>query len=500
MLTTFTTAIARPRPAAAAIALLILELAGCGRGAVGAQPRRGASTPSANAIPRFGDSQVAAAVRRQLELERGLDARQIQASARHGIVALHGVARNPGEAARAVSAAQLASGVRAVVSYLRVPDGQASDSALAANVLAELQRRAQLDPNRLQVSADAGRVKLTGTVSSLSQRRTAESAAWSVYGVTAVQNAVRVVARPRPDAEISQEVQARLAADGYGPGAVRVAARGGVVTVSGEVKGVFDKRRVLERAAVDGVVQVRDELSVQQEREEWDRPYTGIRSAGEMRTAILDAYALDPRVPENAVRVNVRSGVAELSGAVATQAQRIAAGDDAANTVGVWAVRNQLALTGAPAADATLRRELEARLTGHPYVTGSDIDVNVERGQVVLTGKVLGSFQSRVAERTAQLTPGVVSVENRLQLEKVPGNLRGDDDIRREIEAALARDSLVDGSKVKVSVESGVATISGVVENWEVYSAVLEDVFGALPLGVVNQLQRRKPPQLLYSH
>jgi osmotically-inducible protein OsmY len=109
---------------------------------------------------------------------------------------------------------------------------------------------------------------------------------------------------------------------------------------------------------------------------------------------------------------------------------------------------------------------------------------------------VLGSFQSRAAERTARLTPGVVTVENHLQLQKTPGNLRGDDEIRRDIEAELRGDPRVSSSKVKVSVENGVATIPGVVENWEVYNVVLENVFEALPLAVVNQLERRKPPRI----
>jgi osmotically-inducible protein OsmY len=352
----------------------------------------------------------------------------------------------------------------------------------------------------LQVHADAGKVKLEGSVGSLLQRWFAKSAAWSVYGVIDVQDAIRVVpAIRRGDDEINREIEARLAADGYDRSVVQITTTDGIVTLSGEVKGLFDKRRVLERAAVEGVVNVRDRLSVQQEREQWHRSYAGIRSAEELGAAVLDAYALDPRVPERAVHVEVRSGFAELTGAVGTDGQRIAARDDAANTPGIWAVQNRLMVRGAPTTDQTLRAELSARLSGHPYVNASDIDVNVERGQVVLTGKVLGSFESRVAERTARVMPGVVSVENRLQLEKAPGQARGDDEIRRDIQAALAGDPLVDTSKVDVSVANGVATISGIVENWEVYNAVLEDVFQALPLGVVNRLERRKPPQLLYS-
>ncbi len=429
-----------------------------------------------------------------------MDGQYVQVTVQHGIVVLRGQVSNLASAARAAEAARLVRGVRAVVSYLQPADAPIAESRLVTEVLAALRRSPPLDPALLQVRADSSRVTLQGVVRSLAQKRAALAAAWSVYGVTGVHDRLRVVpAVSRTDAEIADEVTALLRADGYAPSAVRVEVRNGIVTLSGEVKGLFDKRRTLERAAVEGAVGVRNALLVQQERDERERPYLKSHSSTATLAAIKDAYALDPRVPEESIQVHVRAGVVELKGSVATEAQKLAAAQDARYTVGVEEVENELTLSGTRATDAKLRQELEARLAGHAYVEGSDIDVNVERGQVVLDGKVIGSFQSRAAERTARLTPGVVGVENRLQLEKTSDNFRGDDGIERDVEAELEADPLVDRSKLTLSVENGVVTVSGVVENWEVYNSVLEHVFGALPVGVVNQLETRKPPELLYS-
>jgi osmotically-inducible protein OsmY len=369
---------------------------------------------------------------------------------------------------------------------------------VAENATQALRQNTELAESDLQVSVQAGRATLSGAVSDFSHRQLSESLVWSVYGVSDVVNAIRVVPKlPRADEEIVNEVRARLAADGYRENVVQVHVLNKIVTLSGQVGGISERQRLLERAAVPSVIDVRDSLTVQQEREELVRPYAGIRSATEMRAAILDAYRLDPRVPDRAVRVTVRSGVAELTGKVATLAQKLAAGDDAANTVGVWAVKNEVTLLGEPAEDDKLRELLRTRLAGHPYVNGKDVEVKVERGRVLLTGRVVGSFQSRAAERAVRLTPGVVSVDNRLQTDAAPTHFRDDEEIRQDIAAGLQEEPGIDSSKVNVSVDKGVATIVGEVENWEVYNLVLENVFQAMPHGVVNRLQRRKPAQLL---
>ena len=49
------------------------------------------------------------------------------------------------------------------------------------------------DPNRVSVSAQEGRVKLTGTVHSLHEKQVAAVTAWSAPGVTAVENNLSVV-------------------------------------------------------------------------------------------------------------------------------------------------------------------------------------------------------------------------------------------------------------------------------------------------------------------
>jgi len=63
---------------------------------------------------------------------------------------------------------------------------------LSDDITHALHRSWNFDPQTIRVSAEAGRVRLTGTAHSLHDRNTAAMAAWSAPGVTAVENDIVV--------------------------------------------------------------------------------------------------------------------------------------------------------------------------------------------------------------------------------------------------------------------------------------------------------------------
>jgi osmotically-inducible protein OsmY len=345
--------------------------------------------------------------------------------------------------------------------------------------------------------ARAGNVRIDGVSVSLQQKRAAQELTWSIHGVVGVDNRLRVVPIVRrDDAEIVGDIRAHLVADGFGDETVLVDVKDGSVTLSGEVGSIFEEQRALLRAGVPGVRDINNHLRVAQ-LEQYRRPYPGIRSGPEIRAAILDAYGLDGRVPARQVRVAIRSGVVTLTGQVSTAWQRLAAEQDAVNAAGAWIVENQLTLPGTLTPDEALERRLEARVEQHPYVSGERLEVDVERGHVTMIGHVLGAFQRETAERVVRLTPGVMSLDNRLTIDEQPTASRDDSEIERRISENLRQAAEVDPASVRVTVRDGVATIAGQVANWEAYNDVLEAVFGALPRRVVNRLERRPDPALL---
>jgi len=449
------------------------------------------------ALSPHHDARVVQAVEKQLGLANDLDSRGIDVTVKHGIAMLRGQVGTFGDARRAAHAAQLGTGVRGVVNWLHVQEDAPADSVLVARVHEAL-GQAEEPVQQLQVSARAGIVRIDGIAASLQQKHAAEDIAWSVHDVVGVHNRLRVVPTvSRSDAQITADVGAHLAADGYSHDAVQIRVSDGIVTLSGQVGSIFDEQRALSRAAVSGVREVRDQLSVTQERERHLGPYSGIRSGPEIRAAIIDAFRLDGRVPMRDVRVRIRSGVVTLTGQVSTDWQRFAAQQDAVNAAGAWIVKNQLTLHGTLTPDERLEHRLEARVAQHPYVSGESVEVEVTRGHVTLMGHVLGTFQRDTAERVVRLTPGVVSLDNRLTSGEQAIGRRDDSEVERRIAENLRQAPDVDPSSVRVSVRDGVATISGQVANWEAYGAVLEAVFDALPRRVVNRLERRPDPALL---
>ena len=67
--------------------------------------------------------------------------------------------------------------------------------------------------------------------------------------------------------------------------------------------------------------------------------------------------------------------------------------------------------------DARIHEEVNERLTDHPGIDASDIEVSVENGEVSLNGSVDGRRSKRLAEDIAESCTGVVDVHNRLRID-----------------------------------------------------------------------------------
>jgi osmotically-inducible protein OsmY len=66
--------------------------------------------------------------------------------------------------------------------------------------------------------------------------------------------------------------------------------------------------------------------------------------------------------------------------------------------------------------DERIKDDISCRLTDDAYVDASEIDVAVDKGEVVLTGTVPDRSSKRRAEDIAELVSGVTNVENRLRV------------------------------------------------------------------------------------
>jgi osmotically-inducible protein OsmY len=223
-------------------------------------------------------------------------------------------------------------------------------------------------------------------------------------------------------------------------------------------------------------------------------------SDSDMSLAIRDAFRADPRIPARGINFHVSGGVVTLTGWVPTLSQKLAAAEDARNAIGTWAVVNRIEVKPeGEALPASVGQRVISRLRDHPSVNADRIRVAAQNGAVVLEGAVSSAFERAAAERGAAAVPGVMSIDNRLEIRPIRAISRTDAEIESDIERELWWDPRVANVKVDVTVENGVVTLRGEVPNAEVYDAVLQIALQAAPRKLVDELWERQPARFLYS-
>lgn len=199
------------------------------------------------------------------------------------------------------------------------------------------------------------------------------------------------------------------------------------------------------------------------------------RSDEAIANDVRETLTWDTRVDVSEVRVAVDDGLVYLTGNVRLLAERNLAADDAWRVKGVRQVINQLTVSPTAArADDEIATDIVTALRYDKRVDLNGIAVQVASGVVTLAGAVGTPLGRRAAEEDTWYTPGVVAVVN--QLEVTPTKTVPDAQILNEVRAAIDRDArILDATRVGVSVDQGVVTVSGSVESPEERQAIEED-------------------------
>lgn len=418
----------------------------------------------------FTDLEITRAIERSLMSQAMLLFHDLEVSTADGVVTLVGEVDSLLDAERAVAVARATRGVRSIVDRIRVQPMQRSDRDLARDVHAALARDPALEAAEIEVDVTDGEATLSGRVDSWQEGRFALQVAKGVPGLVAVRSSFEIdYGEARPDAEIREDVWRRLASDvRVDPGLIDVDVRAGTVTLRGFVGSAAEREQAYWDAWVTGVklvdaspLEVRWWARDRMRRREPQRP-----SDAEIARAVRAALRYDPRVAEPDVGVAVEKGTVVLSGSVSRLAARVAAEDDARNTLGAIRVENHLRVRSeAPPDDRELERRVELALAADAYEHRHEFQVSAHRGRVVLEGSVDSRFDLRRAEAVAGGVEGVREVQSRLER---GGQRRAlaDPELQARIRDGLFWDARVDEAHIQIQVEEGVATLSGWVDDW----------------------------------
>ncbi|MFW6313188.1 MAG: BON domain-containing protein, partial [Spirochaetota bacterium] len=214
----------------------------------------------------------------------------------------------------------------------------------------------------------------------------------------------------------------------------------------------------------------------------------------EIREDVEAALARDGRVEAADIQVTVEGGVVRLVGTVDSIRERNAAVAGARNVLGVISVVDDLEVEpdATASGDRLLALDVRAALATDPSVDASDIIVEASGSQITLYGSVDTLYERERAADTAADVIGVVTVLNQLTVE--PTTDRGDREIRRDVQNALVRNSLVDRENIVVLVNDGQVTLTGTVSSWvEEQEALDAAQFTAGVTSVVDQLEIAGP-------
>jgi osmotically-inducible protein OsmY len=188
---------------------------------------------------------------------------------------------------------------------------------------------------------------------------------------------------------------------------IGVAAKDGVVTLSGHVKS-FWERWSAERTAsrVSGVRAIVNEVDVH-------LPTSSERTDEEIATAAVHALDSSISVPSKRITIKVSKGWITLDGAVDWQFQKRAAESAVRHLIGVKGVINLVEIK--PSASAgEVKASIDAALRRSAELDAGRIKVEADGDKVTLRGSVRSWAERDVAERAAWAAPGVRVVDNRI--------------------------------------------------------------------------------------
>jgi osmotically-inducible protein OsmY len=174
---------------------------------------------------------------------------------------------------------------------------------------------------------------------------------------------------------------------------------------------------------------------------------------------VKNALREDPRVPSERVKVSAIEGIVTLSGEVRTLAASRYAEREAEKIDGVRGVINELEVKTSPRFDMDIAQDILERILHDSSIETPGIEVDVSDGVVTLGGEVHSWAEVEEAKLLAMETTGVRSVVDHMTL-KAPKE-RSDEEILKDVRAALRRDSYLSGLAIDAAVTDGVVKLGG---------------------------------------
>ena len=472
---------------------------------------------SVGAAAEMADDQIVVAVENQILQDPGTTLNTIDVTATSGIVTLSGMVDNILAKERAVTVAQTVRGVRSVVDKISVNPPLRQDPEIASDIEQALIYDPLSESWNISASVENGHVTLTGAVDSWAAREAVGKIAKGVRGVISLENSLAITYNiDRKDVEMEEEIERRLHWDALVDNSlIEVEVKNDQAFLTGTVGSAAERVQAHRDSWVAGITAVNStglEVDWQTRDPEQRKKKNLVRDDAEIQRAVEDAFLYDPRINRFEITVMVKDGWVTLKGTVDNLLAKRSAARDARNSVGVWHVKNLIKVRPSGPGDRLIADSVRNAFFMDPYVEGFAIDVSVDGGEVYLSGTVDTYYQKAQADYIAAGVAGVSKVRNRLQVTEskimtyspyvdpwytydydwyiypdyIP--VKTDVTIRAEIEEEIFWSPFVDGGDITVTVDDGIATLTGNVDSYFEYNSAVENALEGGAVGVDNEL------------
>lgn len=206
----------------------------------------------------------------------------------------------------------------------------------------------------------------------------------------------------------------------------------------------------------------------------------------ELEKLIRDRLTWDNTIDESQIEVFVNDGIATLRGCVSTYPEKILAEIETQLVPGITSVVNDIEVkfmeSSEMPSDQDVREAMFCLLDANSEIASNDVQVSVNKGNVILEGVVDSYWKSIKIRKIASQIKGVLSVLNKISI--VPREKISDEDITKNIMVSMQNSVRIDAHKVDVKVENGIVALSGTLSSMSEYEAVKEIV--KLTKGVID--------------
>jgi osmotically-inducible protein OsmY len=290
------------------------------------------------------------------------------------------------------------------------------------------------------------------------------------------------------DSRIVRAVESEMLWDeGVSSHLIDVVVNDGVVTLSGSVGNLLEKYRAVRIAqTIRGVRSVVNNIDVM----------PVLRTEGEIRADAITALASDPATDSYEISVDVEKGTITLFGEVESFAEKRLAEDVVMGVKGVKEIKNNIAVAySEERIDSEIKQDIVRRLEIDPFIQEDLITVEVDDGEVTLSGTV-GSAAEKQQAFIKSWVAGVDAVDHaELEVEwwardrmkrKKKQIDKSDAAIKEAIEDALLYDPRTYSFEIDISVDNGIVDLRGTVDNLSAKRSAHSDARNTIGVVRVN--------------